>query len=61
MKPAIGDFVDRFKITGEIGSGGMGYVFSAVDPELQRLVAVKILQLSGSDSADQIERFKREG
>lgn len=61
VKPAIGDFVGRFKITGEIGSGGMGYVFSAVDSELKRVVAVKILQLSSSNSADQIERFKREG
>jgi serine/threonine protein kinase len=53
-----GTQVDRYVIVREIGAGGMGVVFSARDPELDRMVAVKVLR-GDSDPLVQ-ERLRRE-
>ena len=37
--------VDRFLIEDELGAGGMGRVYVAYDPSLDRKVAVKMLRL----------------
>lgn len=36
--------LDRFKIIRQIGAGGMGTVYEAVDPEIERRVAIKVLR-----------------
>jgi len=48
----------RFQILSQVGSGGMGEVFSAYDPQLNRRVAIKVLKRS-HHAIDQA-RFTRE-
>lgn len=47
----------RYQIILEIGRGSMGVVNKAYDPQLKRVIAIKILQNKGHDDVD---RFTRE-
>ncbi len=55
-----GALIGRYVVLFEIGSGGMGVVFAAYDPELDRKVALKLLKLRGGDPRDARTRFQRE-
>src|ERR1041384_224974 len=49
-----------YEITGELGRGGMGWVFSARDLETAEIVALKVLKPDIADDPRLIARFKDE-
>ena len=55
-----GTTVDRYRIDGIVGAGSMGDVFVAIDEDLGRKVAVKILSERHRDNAELRARFVRE-
>ncbi len=55
-----GDRIGHFVITKHLGSGGMGDVYAAQDTELERAVAVKVLNADAVGASDAAERFIRE-
>ncbi|MEM6995029.1 MAG: serine/threonine-protein kinase, partial [Myxococcota bacterium] len=44
--------VERFTLLEEVGRGGMGVVFAAYDPKLDRRVAIKLVQVSEVPKTD---------
>jgi len=50
----------QFKILKKIGTGGMGAVYKAAQPEMNRMVAVKILHAKLKNRKDLVSRFRRE-
>jgi serine/threonine protein kinase len=56
--PPMPQRIGRYEITGSIGSGGFGRVYSARDPAVGRVIAIKILSAPGD--RDLVKRFRSE-
>ncbi len=54
------ELLGQFRIIERIGRGGMGEVFKAEQPAMDRLVAIKILHAKLASRADLVSRFRRE-
>jgi len=50
----------KFELQGLVGSGGMGSVYRAYDTELDRTVALKLMNAGLGDGEDAVKRFKDE-
>ena len=57
MELAPGRTISRYRLVQKIGEGGMGVVWKALDEELNRHVAVKILP--ADLTADEERRLRR--
>ena len=55
-----GDKIGRFVVVGELGAGGMGIVYEAIDRELDRRVALKVLRGAAASDEERV-RMLREG
>ena len=60
MTLSAGARLGPYEIVSPIGAGGIGEVYRARDPRLNREVAIKVLPASFSDDADRLRRFEQE-
>ena len=60
MSLGSGTHLGPYRIEGVIGAGGMGEVYRAHDPRLDRYVAIKVLPDAFSRDADRLRRFEQE-
>jgi len=56
----IGKTLAHYEILEKIGAGGMGEIYRARDPQLDREVAVKILPETVAEDPESLARFKQE-
>src|SRR5579863_3952448 len=52
------DRIGKYEITGELGAGGFGKVYKALDPTVGRVVAIKVLNVQ--DDPVMVKRFRSE-
>src|SRR5450759_4158732 len=60
MNPVIGQTLGHYRIEAKLGQGGMGVVYRAFDPHLDRPVAIKILRANATTSPERKRRFVQE-
>src|SRR5437762_13213288 len=53
--------IGKYEVIAHIATGGMGAVYKALDTDLNRLVALKVLSPEMAAKPNMVERFKREG
>jgi eukaryotic-like serine/threonine-protein kinase len=60
MRLDPGRNIGHFEILGQLGAGGMGEVYLALDKQLNRKVAIKILPAAVAANQDRMRRFNQE-
>ena len=60
MTISTGTKLGRYEIRSQLGAGGMGVVYLARDPKINRDVAIKVLPAAFSSDAERLRRFEQE-
>src|SRR3984885_8422522 len=56
----IGDVLDHYRVLELVGRGAMGVVYKALDLNLARPVAIKVMSAESRNAPDFVERFRQE-
>jgi len=56
----IGELIDHYRVLELIGRGAMGVVYKALDVNLDRTVAIKVMSAEVRNDPDFVERFRQE-
>ena len=56
----IGRTISHYQVIEKLGAGGMGEIFKARDPRLNRTVAIKALSIDAMGDPDRRRRFIQE-
>ena len=60
MTLPVGTRLGSYEIVAPLGAGGMGEVYRARDPKLNREVAIKVLPAAVAADVERLSRFERE-
>lgn len=60
VDPALPQRIGKYQVREQVGRGGMGLVYRAFDPALDREVAIKVIHTAKLDFASQLSRFSAE-
>src|SRR4051794_29004481 len=52
--------IGKYQVVDQLGKGGMGVVYKAVDPRIGRSVAIKMMTGGFAENPDLLQRFYRE-
>jgi eukaryotic-like serine/threonine-protein kinase len=56
----IGDLIEQYRVLEFVGRGAMGVVYKALDVNLDRQVAIKVMSVEARSDPDFVERFRQE-
>jgi eukaryotic-like serine/threonine-protein kinase len=56
----IGELIDHYRLLELVGRGAMGVVYKALDVNLDRAVAIKVMSVEARNDPDFVERFRQE-
>jgi serine/threonine protein kinase len=56
----IGELIDHYRVLELVGRGAMGVVYQALDVNLDRRVAIKVMSVEARGDPDFVERFRQE-